>query len=73
LRQEEFAALKSGRTFPQIRPGDSVLVEKMPFITSTDTDIIKGVVIAKTNRDSDTAIRLLNVSRNLQPCMHDFT
>ena len=62
LKREEYQSLKNGREFPQIRPGDSVLIEKLPYITAKDVDIIKGVVIAKTNRASDTAIRLLNVS-----------
>lgn len=62
LRKEEYQSLKNGRDFAHIQPGDSVVVEKLPYITAKDADIIKGVVIAKTNRASDTAIRLLNVS-----------
>lgn len=41
--------------------GDSIQIEKLPYITAKETDIIKGLVIAKTNRASDTALRLLNV------------
>lgn len=62
LRKEEFERLKNGREWPQIRPGDSVAIEKVPYMTSKETETIKGVVIAKTNRQGDSALRLLNVS-----------
>ncbi len=61
LRVEEFNNLKAGREFPEIHTGDSVEIEKLPFMTSKDTDIIKGVVIGKVNRASNTSLKLLNV------------
>jgi hypothetical protein len=62
LKDEEFARLKAGRNFPEVRAGDSVVIEKLPYISATEPDIIKGLVIAKTNRASDTALRIWNVS-----------
>ena len=62
LKNEEFLRLRDGREFPHIRAGDSVLIEKLPYVSATEPDIIKGVVIAKTNKASDTAIRVINVS-----------
>ena len=61
LKQEEFAGLRGVREWPEIRAGDSVVVEKLPNMSSTEPNVVKGVVIAKTNRASDTAITLLNV------------
>ncbi len=61
LKKEELEKLMNGRVYPQIRPGDSVAVEELPYATAKTTDIIKGVVIAKTNRNIDTMIHLLNV------------
>ena len=61
LRNEEFEKLKAGRQYPKFRPGDSISVEKLPYITATETHTVKGVVIAITKRASDTAVRILNV------------
>ena len=61
LKEEEFLRLKAGRQFPDVQPGDSVLIEKLPHISATEPDIVKGLVISKTNRASDTALRILNV------------
>jgi ribosomal protein L19 len=61
LKNEEFEKLKAGRSFPEIRAGDSVEIAKLPYISSKDADTIKGVVIGVTNRASETAIKLLNV------------
>ena len=47
--------------WPEIRAGDSVVVEKLQNMSSTEPNVVKGVVIAKTNRASDSAITLLNV------------
>mmetsp|Transcript_30003 Transcript_30003/g.50195 ORF Transcript_30003/g.50195 Transcript_30003/m.50195 type:complete len:163 (-) Transcript_30003:74-562(-) len=61
LKKEEFVRLKNGREFPEIKAGDSVVIEKLPYMSAKEPDIIKGLVIAKTNRASDTALRILNV------------
>lgn len=62
LRQEEVEMLKKGKTaVPQIRAGDSISIEKYPYKTSEETDIIKGVVIGVRNKLADSALELLNV------------
>ena len=62
LKAEEFEKLKNGRTFPKIKAGDSVQIEKLPYVSAKEADTVKGVVIGVTNRASDTALKLLNVS-----------
>ena len=57
--------LKKERKWPEINAGDSISIEKLPFVTSPTTDIMKGIVISKTNRFSDTAVTILNVSANI--------
>jgi len=59
LRSELFDKLRK-RDFSLIRPGDSVLVERLPYMSSNEPDKIKGLVIAKTNRLSDSSLVLLN-------------
>ena len=61
LKQEEFQGLRGERQWPEIRAGDSVVVEKLPNMSTSEPNVIKGVVIAKVNRASDSAITLLNV------------
>lgn len=60
LEREEFEKLRNNRDFSHVRPGDSVLVERLPFMSSNEPDKIKGLVIAKVNRNSDSALTLLN-------------
>lgn len=62
MQKEEFDKLKNGRLFPQIKPGDSIEVHQLPHMTSNEVDVIKGVVIGVTKNNSDTAVKLLNVS-----------
>ena len=62
LRVEECARVKNGRNYPEIRAGDSIMIEKLPYMSSKEVDIIKGVVLAKTNRLADSSLRILNVS-----------
>lgn len=62
LKDEEFEKLKNGRNWGNIQPGDTVQIERLPYISATQPDIFKGLVIAKVNRKSDSAIRILNVS-----------
>ena len=61
LQKEELGRLKNNRVFPNVEPGDSVAIEKLPFMSSTEPEVIQGVIIAKVNRLSDTALTLLNV------------
>jgi large subunit ribosomal protein L19 len=61
LKTEEFEKLKKGRQWPEIRSGDSVVIEKLPYMSSNEPIVVKGLVIAKTNRASDSALTLLNV------------
>jgi large subunit ribosomal protein L19 len=61
LRKEEFEALKKGRDFSSFKVGDSIEVERLPYMSANEPEVFKGVVIAKTNRASDTAIQVLNV------------
>jgi ribosomal protein L19 len=60
LRNEEFDKLKKGRNWPDIRAGDSVEITKLAYASSAKPETIKGLVIAKVNRASDTAITLIN-------------
>lgn len=60
LRAEEWQSLKKEKDYSAVQPGDSVLVERLPYMSSNEPDKIKGVVIAKTNRASDSALVLLN-------------
>ena len=59
LRTEEYTKLRKARDFSAVRAGDSVLVERLPYISSNEPDKIKGLVIATTNRSSDSALVLL--------------
>jgi ribosomal protein L19 len=61
LQKEELESLKNGRKFPTIRPGDSISIDKLPYMTAKEPDVIKGMVIGITRRNSDTSIRMLNV------------
>ena len=60
LRLEECLKLKKDRDYSSVQPGDSVLIERLPYMSSNEPDKIKGLVIAKTNRASDSALVLLN-------------
>lgn len=58
---EEMERLKAGREFPRLNAGDSIAIEKLPYMTAKQSVTIKGVVIGIANRASDTSIDLLNV------------
>ena len=60
LRNEEYEKLRNKREWPEIRAGDSIEIHKLPYMTATQPDIIKGLVIGKVNRASDTSIMLIN-------------
>jgi ribosomal protein L19 len=61
LKVEHFERLKAGRVWPPIRAGDSIAIDKLQYMTSKEPVTVKGLVIAVTNRFSDTAITMLNV------------
>ena len=75
LKVEEFQQLKGGRDFSHVRAGDSVEIHKLPYITATTPDIIKGVVIGISNRHGETGIKLANVNASslFIHCVHKFT
>ena len=60
LRNEEYEKLKNGREWPRIQAGDSIEIHKLPYMTASQPDIIKGLVIAKVNRASDTSVLMIN-------------
>jgi ribosomal protein L19 len=60
LRNEEFDKLKNGRVWPDIRAGDAIEVHKLAYVTAPRPDIIKGLVISKVNRASDTSVTIIN-------------
>ena len=60
LQVEEFEALKKGRQFPEFRAGDSIQIDHLPYMSSNEPEKLRGVVIAKTNRKSDSSVTLLN-------------
>ena len=62
MQKEEYERLRDGRQFLNIETGDSVAIQKLPHMSSVEPDIIKGLVIGVTNRRSDTALKLMNVS-----------
>ena len=61
LQKEEWELAKNGREYPYIEPGDSVMVEQLPYMTATTTEMVKGVVIARPRKGMNTTIHLLNV------------
>lgn len=65
LQKEEFERLKAGREFLNIQTGDSVAIQRLPHMSAATPDIIKGLVIGITNKKSDTALKLMNVSFRL--------
>ena len=62
LQKEELKDLINNRKYPEIKSGDSISIEMLPFVSSKTTEIIKGIVIGISNRGMDTLIRTLNVS-----------
>lgn len=73
LQQEELSRLKNGREWEQILPGDSIQIEKLPYMSAPDSEmeIVKGVVIAKTNKLADSRITFLNVRHSSLTSSHE--
>ena len=61
LRNEEYSALRAGREWDNILAGDTVEIERMPYLTAPKPEIVKGLVLRKVNKASDTFISILNV------------
>ena len=71
LQKEEFENLTKGRPFvniiKEIEPGDTVEIEKLPYMSAdpkTESVKIRGLVIAKVNKKSDTRLKLINSELN---------
>jgi hypothetical protein len=63
IRLEEFEMLKGERKYPRILPGDSIAISKLPYMSAKEPDVVKGVVIAKTNKQGDSGLTIINVRR----------
>ena len=61
LQTLEMEALVNGRVYPEIHAGDSIEIEKLQYMSSKEPVFIRGVVIGKYNRKSDTSVVMLNV------------
>lgn len=62
LKEEGLQELKAGREWPQFRAGDAIEIHKLPYVSATVPDVIKGVVIGVFNKKMDASLLLLNVS-----------
>ena len=60
LKNEEFSKLKNGRSWPEIKAGDSVEILRLPYKTAPKPDVIRGLVLGKFNKFSDTSIMIIN-------------
>ena len=61
LQKEEFETLRAGRVYPEIHAGDSIEIEKLLYVSSKEPFAVRGVVIGKYNKKSDTSLTILNV------------
>jgi ribosomal protein L19 len=61
LQKLEMEKLVNSRVYPEIHAGDSVEIEKLQYMSSKEPVFIRGVVLGKFNRKSDTSILILNV------------
>jgi len=61
LKKETFEELKGVRAWPEFRAGDSIEVKRLPYVTATEPEVVKGVVIAKTSKGADTTVTIINV------------
>jgi len=61
LQAEEFVKLKGSREWPEFRSGDSIEIKRLPYITAQEPEVIKGMVLAKNSKKSDTTVMLVNV------------
>jgi large subunit ribosomal protein L19 len=61
LKKETFDKLKNGRQWPDFRSGDAIEVKRLPYTTALEPDVLKGVVIARTNRGADSSVTMINV------------
>ena len=70
LKEEGLQALKAGREWPDFSAGDAIEIHKLPYMSATVPDVIKGVVIGRFNKHMrmDASLLLLNVSNILFSC-----
>eukprot|EP00598_Pedospumella_elongata_P005708 CAMPEP_0184978062 /NCGR_PEP_ID=MMETSP1098-20130426/8678_1 /TAXON_ID=89044 /ORGANISM="Spumella elongata, Strain CCAP 955/1" /LENGTH=148 /DNA_ID=CAMNT_0027501161 /DNA_START=67 /DNA_END=513 /DNA_ORIENTATION=+ len=63
LKEEGLQALKAGREWPDFSAGDAIEIHKLPYMSATVPDVIKGVVIGRFNKHMrmDASLLLLNV------------
>ena len=62
LQKEELETLRAGRVYPELRSGDAISIEQLPYATAKEPEVYKGVIIGITRRKSDSMIITLNVS-----------
>ena len=60
LQRKEFEKLKGKRERPDFKAGDSIQVDHLPYMSSNDPTKMRGVVISRTNKQSDSSVTLLN-------------
>ena len=70
LKLEEFSKLKNGRNWERVLAGDSVEIQRLPYTTSTTPEILRGIVLGKVNRQSDTSLTMINVSFLSLSCIY---
>ena len=60
LQSKEYDKLKGKREWPDFKAGDSIQVDHLPYMSSNDPTKMRGVVIARTSKLSDSSVTLLN-------------
>ncbi len=60
LQKAEYTKLKGNREWPQFKAGDSIQIDHLPYMSSNEPTKMRGVVIAKCNKLSDSSVTLLN-------------
>lgn len=60
LQNVEYSKLKGQRQWPEFKAGDSIQVDHLPYMSSKEPTKMRGVVIAKSNKLSDSSVTLLN-------------
>lgn len=63
LQQEEFVKLKGNRAWPDFKAGDSVQISRLPHISANEPELLKGLVISKTNRLGESTATIINMEQ----------
>lgn len=61
LQNENFEEVRKNRQWPAFVAGDAIEVKRLSCTTSTEAEILKGVVIARHKRGLDTSVTIANV------------